>query len=329
MVLWDSMADKFQGRRGTVLSLRKCLANNFNGLSANYRTIFSYDPKSDLSEELKIWFDGFQETEFTSIRDMKSLGCNDFRDVLAICKHVCPVRETVNHSTGKVMLRRVVVLIDASQELIQIYEIFQSMKGDNTLNIKARWETEGNLTITIEEWDRICEHQWKMTCSPTWREFSWKNVTRFFCTPAQKSKYSIQSDCWRSCGESFADHFHIFWSCPSVVPFWRGVHSVLEAVFGVAIQFDFKTMYLTDIQELHLSKQDQYLIRILLVTSKKAITKKWLTNVIPTINEWIDLIYSVFIMERITFNFRGKSENFTDSWFKWIAYVGTRRPDFV
>ena len=97
-----------------------------------------------------------------------------------------------------------------------------------------------------------------------------------------------------------------------MVPFWRGVHSVLEAVFGVSIQFDFKTMYLTDIQELHLSKQDQYLIRILLVTSKKAITKKWLTNVIPTINEWIDLIYSVFTMERITFNFRGKSENFTD-----------------
>ena len=160
-------------------------------------------------------------------------------------------------------------------------------------------------------------------------KISWKNVTRFFCTPAQKSKYSIQTDCWRSCGETLANHFHIFWSCPSVVPFWRSVHSVLEAVIGVPIQFDFKTMYLADLEELHLTKKDQYLLRVLLVTSKKAITKKWLTNVIPTMNEWIDLIYSVYIMERITFNFRSQGEIFTDYWFKWIAHVSTIRPDFV
>ena len=48
-----------------------------------------------------------------------------------------------------------------------IYEILQNIKEDNTLNIKARWETEGNLIITTEEWDRICKHQWKMTRSPT------------------------------------------------------------------------------------------------------------------------------------------------------------------
>ena len=114
-----------------------------------------------------------------------------------------------------------------------------------------------------------------------------------------------------------------------MVPFWRSVHSVLEAVIGVPIQFDFKTMYLADLEELHLTKKDQYLLRVLLVTSKKAITKKWLTNVIPTMNEWIDLIYSVYIMERITFNFRSQGEIFTDYWFKWIAHVSTRRPDFV
>ena len=114
-----------------------------------------------------------------------------------------------------------------------------------------------------------------------------------------------------------------------MVPFWRSVHRVLEAVFGIAIQFDFKTMYLADLEELHCTKQDQYLLRVLLVASKKAITKKWLTNVIPTMNEWIDLIYSIFIMERITFDFRGQSEIFKDNWFIWIAHVSTIRPDLI
>ena len=117
-----------------------------------------------------------------------------------------------------------------------IYEILQNIKGDNTLNIKARWETEGNLIITAEDWDRICEHQWKMTCSPTWREFSWKNVTRFFCTPAQKSKYSIQSDCWRACGETLANHFHIFWSCHFGEVFTVSWRPLLESQFNLILK---------------------------------------------------------------------------------------------
>ena len=211
----------------------------------------------------------------------------------------------------------------------RLYGVLQDMKGDNTLNIKARWEAEGNIDISAEEWERICEHQWKMTSSPTWREFSWKNLSRFFCTPAQKRHFTNQSDCWRLCGETLANHFHVFWSCPSVVPFWRSVHSVLEEVFGVDIPFDFNTMYFVDLKNLQLRKRDEYLMRVLLVASKKAITKKWLTNVIPTMNEWIDLIYGIYIMERITFSFRGQSEAFTENWFWWITYISDTRPDFV
>ena len=70
-------------------------------------------------------------------------------------------------------------------------------------------------------------------------------------------------------------------------------------------------------------------MRVLLVASKKALTKKWLTNVIPTINEWIDLIYSIYIMERITFNFRGQAEVFADNWYRWSFHVATIRPDFI
>ena len=114
-----------------------------------------------------------------------------------------------------------------------------------------------------------------------------------------------------------------------MAPFWRNVHGVLEAVFGVDIPFDFKTMYLSDLEELNFVKQDQYLMRVLLVASKKALTKKWLTNVIPTTNEWIDLIYDIYIMERITFSFRGKIEVFTDNWFRWTTHGSTIRPDFV
>ena len=47
-------------------------------------------------------------------------------------------------------------------------------------NIKERWEKEGGLQITEEEWQDICTFQWKYTKSHAWKEFFWKNVTCFF-----------------------------------------------------------------------------------------------------------------------------------------------------
>lgn len=130
--------------------------------------------------------------------------------------------------------------------------------------------------ITVEEWDRICRQQRLTTSSPSWREYSWTNLTRFFCTPAQKTKYSDQTACWRSCGSTVANHFHIFWDCPSVAPFWRRVYGVLEAVFKFKMCFNFKIMYLNDLEEFKCAKREKCLLRLLLVASKKALTRKWL-----------------------------------------------------
>ena len=52
--------------------------------------------------------------------------------------------------------------------------------------IKDRWEKEGSLTITDEEWQDICIFQWKSTKSHAWKEFCWKNIICFFITRNMK-----------------------------------------------------------------------------------------------------------------------------------------------
>lgn len=134
----------------------------------------------------------------------------------------------------------------------KLYSALQNLKSDHTLDIKERWEAEGGLTVSQEEWDRTCRQQWSVTSSPSWREFSWKNVTRFFGSPAQKTNYSDQTACWRSCGNTSANHFHIFWGCPSVAPFWREILGVLETVFKRKMFLNFKVMYLCDLDDLNM-----------------------------------------------------------------------------
>ena len=46
----------------------------------------------------------------------------------------------------------------------------QSLNKENTSNVKSRWETEGNIIISQDNWKEICKQQWKTTNSPLWRE---------------------------------------------------------------------------------------------------------------------------------------------------------------
>ena len=143
----------------------------------------------------------------------------------------------------------------------KLYLALQNLKSDHTF--KVRREAEGGLTVSQEEWDRICKQKLTMTNSPSWREFSWKNVIQFFSILAQKTNYSNQTACQRSCGNTLANHYHIFWGCPSVALFWKDGHRVQEAALKNKMYLNFKIL-----------------------------TRKWLKKEKPTINEWIDIIYN-------------------------------------
>lgn len=92
------------------------------------------------------------------------------------------------------------------------------------------------------------------------------------------------------------------------------------------ITFCFSLLYLVDLEELEWRNKDKYLLRILLVACKKLVTKKWLKRVTPSVGEWIDTVYRIFVMERI--HLRTQKEVFIKNWQKWITYVSTIRPDF-
>ena len=107
-------------------------------------------------------------------------------------------------------------------------------RKDSTLYIKAKWEAELKIQIQEEEWYHMCETQCTSTNSLIWREFCWKNLTRYFITPKIKSRQlAIQQDCWRLCGSVEADHAHIFWNCIKIRTYWQNVNSVVKCFNGI------------------------------------------------------------------------------------------------
>lgn len=142
---------------------------------------------------------------------------------------------------------------------------------------------------------QINEYHWKTTNSSFWREYGWKNTQRFFATPAQRKHGDTK--CWWSCGETKANHFHIFWGCSLITQYWKQLKEVIEEVLEIKIPTCFEIMYLGIVETLNLKRRDDYkLLRIMLLASRRAITRRWRCDLVPKVEEWFDVMLNNFIL---------------------------------
>ena len=161
-----------------------------------------------------------------------------------------------------------------------------------------------------------------------WREHCWKNVIRYFKTPYQEKYKNTNSNCWRKCGSSEANHFHVFWGCPKLNQYWSGIHNTLNTVFKCQFPLNFENLYLGRVVCVTL-RRDIKLLQALLAASKKSITRKWLNPSPPTINDWYGTILEIFKMEKLTYCLRTQKDKFDQIWEKWIEFITPTQADFV
>ena len=109
----------------------------------------------------------------------------------------------------------------------------------------------------------------------------------------------------------------MFWECPNIQNYWKDIHKAIQDVFNTYIPFDFKIMYLS-YNPPELSAIDKYFTNMgaLLAAGKKAITKRWMLQTGPTIDNWIDVTIEIYTMEKVTFSLNLKLDVFMTHWEK-------------
>ena len=203
----------------------------------------------------------------------------------------------------------------------KLYQGIANGRGTSTSYIKERWEKELHDTITSQQWENICENVFSTTCSAYWREFSWKNLVRYFITPKLKMHItSSNHPCWRDCGVIGANHYHIFWDCLKLKRFWEEIWEIMKQILGIQIPLTCVSLYLGDFPE-ELPRTDKYLLKILTAAAKKAITRKWLQADPPTIDNWLEIIKEIHEMERLTLLLRLEYDLYIARWTKWNIYL--------
>ena len=90
------------------------------------------------------------------------------------------------------------------------------------------------------------------TNSLIWREFCWKNLTRYFIKPKINSRQlAIQQVLYVE-----ADRAHIFLNCIKIRIYWQNENSVVKNVLGYEIPNTSSLMYLGNIEVV--MKEDMY-----------------------------------------------------------------------
>ena len=216
-----------------------------------------------------------------------------------------------------------------------LYQGLVRSRGNSTLYIRDRWVKESEMQLTEENWYNIWKVQQSTTCSRMWREYCWKNITRFFITPRIKSKFSdTPQPCWRLCGEINVDHTHVFWECKKIKPYWEEIWGEMGKILGYELIKTGEVLFLGNISEENVHRDDQYLVRVFLAAAKKAITRRWHKESPPTQEHWRALVEEIYEMERLTHVIRLKQTEFEFKWDKWTFYEAhtedtIQRPDGV
>ena len=102
----------------------------------------------------------------------------------------------------------------------------------------------------------------------------------------------------------------------------------MEKVLNSEIDLCFQTLDLGKLPEHLNGLSGLYMFKIMLIASKKAITKKWLNQVWPTLADWFDVMHNIYTMEKLTFALRLKTDIFELYWEGWTDFIKDYRTDF-
>ncbi len=66
--------------------------------------------------------------------------------------------------------------------------------------------------------------------------------------------------------------------------------------------------------------RDKYLIKILLIASKKAIMRKWGKEDPPSQDQWIGIVEEIYTMEKLTHRLKLQQTQLEEKWEKWTLF---------
>lgn len=159
-----------------------------------------------------------------------------------------------------------------------------------------RWSLILHRPISLVEWGKIWDANSKVSRCVVQRETAYKILMFWYRTPEflAAHKLSPHSYCWR-CSSYLGTHYHIFWECSIITPFWSQVHGLLEKVLEIPIPIHL----LLRLPLPKITKPLNKLMAFILLAAKCVIPQCWLATTPPTFAQFLSAIADIRRMENL------------------------------
>lgn len=182
---------------------------------------------------------------------------------------------------------------------------------------QVRWETELGRPLTAKEWDQIWYRTHHTAHNVGSREAAYKIAHYWYFTPARVHAFNrTQPDlCWRGCGAT-GTLLHLLWHCPKLGRYWEEVLSDVNEAFQVTIPASPEHILLGLPLAKHypLKALRGRQIALALLAAAQVLLAEWRSLKTPVHWDWLQRLWQILAMEKLTMGVEGKGSTFSDLW---------------
>lgn len=193
---------------------------------------------------------------------------------------------------------------------------------------RARWETDLGRQLTNREWAGACYRARHTTCNMHLADTFTKLVQYWYYTPARthKAMPSQSMNCWRGCGH-IGTLTHVLWDCPLLTPYWEEVLKDIDHHLqtGLPRLPEYILLGAPNPLTYPLKSRRGKQIALALGSAVQNIIRYWKTPHIPTHFGWLQRLWHIMGMEKISLALMGRGHTFGDL---WAPLLGILRQEF-
>lgn len=172
--------------------------------------------------------------------------------------------------------------------------------------------------LSLKTWQSIWIQATKSSICTLYKENQYKILLHWYQTPdLLHSIYpTADSRCWR-CYKHRGTLFHVYWTCPLIIPYWRMVQSLLQSIFDVGMLLDPK-IFLLGLPPATFSKISNKLLAHVLTAARCLVALKWKKRESPSLSKLHSRIRDVKRMEYLTASLNDTLDKHNRIWEPWV-----------
>ena len=114
----------------------------------------------------------------------------------------------------------------------------------------------------------------------------------------------------------------MMWKCHKLFRYWKFVINTISQAYGFPVPHDPVVCLLGALEVPSLYPNGHTAVIRLLYVARKAIARYWITSRVPTEGQWVEMVNSLLIREKITYQHRNALKKLYSLWQPWLDVPG-------